>query len=167
MDLFRRWLSLFLKRRKFLLFMMTLTAEVSAFRAVNAATVDKESQLFEPVLLFLREEDEPASAISTTAKHIEVFCSRNDRIILLRFISRDSGCWKDPGWLILIDPKLRGPRQLLAAECWCFSITRMSNQFIDIREQLSGGFDVELVFPARCRILVWEYVGHLKVRCFT
>ena len=160
MDLFRRWLSLFLKRRKVLLFMMTLTAEVSAFRAVNAATVDKESQLFEPVLLFLREEDEPASAISTTAKHIEVFYSRNDRVILLRFVSRDSGCRKNPGWLILIDPKLSGPRQLLAAECWCFSITRMSNQFIDIREHLSGGFHVKLVFPAGCRILVWEYVGH-------
>jgi hypothetical protein len=67
--------------------------------------------------------------------------------------------------MILIDPKLRGPRQILTAQCWSFPIARMSDQFIDIREQLSGGLDVEQFFPARCGILIRKYIGHLKVRC--
>jgi hypothetical protein len=56
---------------------------MSTFRAVNAAAVDEELQLFEPVLLFLRKEDEPASAISTTAQHVEIFSPRDDRVFLL------------------------------------------------------------------------------------
>lgn len=147
-DLLGRWVCQFLQRCELLLFAMALTSLVSAFRTVNAATVDEKSQFFKPVLLFPGKKDKPTTAVSAAAEDVEVFPSGKDGVILLRFVGGDSRCWKDPCRLKLIDPELRGLRKFLARQRWRLAISRMHDQFIDFRKQLSCSFHVELLLPA-------------------
>jgi hypothetical protein len=66
-----------------------------ALRASDTVCIDVEAELFEPVPLFLGEEDEGTVAVPACAQEIHVVPPRIDRIVLAFAVSDERGLGKD------------------------------------------------------------------------
>ena len=143
-----------------------LSSHASAFWTMIAGAIDKEPKLFKPVLLFLREENKPSTAIATLAQHIKVFTLRHNRKVLFGLIRSDSGRWKIPRGSKLIDPECRGLRKLNTMQRRRLAVTGMWDKVVSRRQQFACSLNVELSFPSRLRKIVGKNVGQFGRRSF-